>query len=141
MRSEKVRVRSAADNRVLTHISEREARLMCGEDSHGNSLDGVQATAMRLSKKKEALRDIKLLHPMRADRTSPCTITMGDAVNNAFAHSGLGLDATDSIRALDRSISKIDAWPEVHDDRNLVISSSHSSQTKWKELRRERPLR
>lgn len=121
MRSEKVRVRSAADNRVLTHISEREARLMCGEDSHGNSLDGVEATAYRMSKKKEPLRDIKLLHPMRADRTSPCTITMGDTVNNAFAKSGLGLDATDSIRALDRSISKIDAWPEVHDDQNIVI--------------------
>lgn len=123
MRSERVRVRSAVDHRVLRHVTEKEARLMCAEDSFGNSIEGIEPIAFRHSRKKQRLNDIVLLRPQKNERNSPCTLTMSVMVNNAFAKSGLGLSADDSIRVLDRAVDTVDAWPDEHDKRNVVISA------------------
>lgn len=121
MRAEQVRVRSAADNRVLRHVTEREARLMCAEDSHGDPIDGLEPMARRVSRKKQRLVDIQLLQPLKQERTSPCTITMREAERNAFAQAGFALGAENRISTFEASIDKIEYWPHVHDENNVVI--------------------
>jgi hypothetical protein len=123
MRTETVRVHSCADGHVLRHVTEREARVMCAEDSFGDRLEEIEPIARRLSRKKQRLQDIVLLIPARAERTSPCTITRSETENNAFVHEGVRLGPLDSIRALDSATAKVEAWPEIHDDRNIVISA------------------
>jgi hypothetical protein len=122
----RVNVRSFVDGHILRTCSELEARAMCAEDSFGDPIEGLQACARRLSRKKQPLTDIKLLNPKRDERNSPCTITRAEMENNAFVHEGARLSAKDSMRALDRAVSKIEAWPEVHDDRNVVISAGRA---------------
>lgn len=123
MRRDTVKVHSCADGHVLRHVTEREARLMCGEDSFGDRLEEMEPCARRLSRKKQRLSDIVLLQPAKAERTSPCTITRSEVENNAFGQAYQALGPTDSIRAIERAIGKIEAWPEIHDDRNVVISA------------------
>ena len=123
MRKDTVKVHSCADGHVLRHVTEREARIMCGEDSLGNELEGLEPIARRLSRKKQRLTDIVLLVPAKAERNSPCTITRSETENNAFVHEGVVLGSQDSIRALDSATDKIAAWPEVHDQRNVVIAA------------------
>lgn len=122
MRSQTVRVRSSVDSHILRHVTERDARLMCAEDSHGDPLDGIEPTARRLTRKKEKLTDIKLLHPERAKDSSPCTLTLSDIQNNAFGKAFKWLGPADSIRALERAEAKVGAWPDEHDDQAVVIS-------------------
>lgn len=123
MRTDSVRVHSCVDGHVLRHVSEREARLMCGEDSFGDRLEECDAVARRLSRKKQKLTDIQLLTPARAERNSACTLTLSDTQNNAFGQHFKALGSTDSIRAIDRAIDKIAMWPYVHDDRTVIISA------------------
>jgi hypothetical protein len=122
-----VRVHSACDSRVLTHISEREARLMCGEDTYGNSLEGVEPTARRLSRKKEPLRDIRLMHPVKEERNSPCTLTKSDMLLNADGAVNPEIRRKGQQGriggAVDQAMTKVEMWPEVHDDRAPVISA------------------
>jgi hypothetical protein len=56
------------------------------------------------------------------------TLTLTDVENNAFAQPRkseagrqLILAESDSIRALDRATNKVEAWPDVYDDQNVVI--------------------
>lgn len=123
MRSQTVRVRSSVDSHILRHVTERDARLMCAEDSHGDPLEDIEPTARRLTRKKERLTDIKLLHPERAKDSSPCTITLSDMQHNAFGKSFNWLGSTDSIRAIERATAKIDAWPDEHDQNAVIISA------------------
>lgn len=59
----------------------------------------------------------------RNARPSACTMTMRDVENNAFGQAFSALGPTDSIRALDRAIDKVQAWPEVHDTKAVCISA------------------
>jgi hypothetical protein len=124
----RVRVRSFVDSHVLRCVSEREARIMCAENSDGSQMIGsdrkpLEPVADRLSRLKAPLMDIRLRAPERGEKPSPCTITLLDVVNNAFGQAYSQLGPTDSIRALQRSEDKISAWPEIHDERNVVISA------------------
>src|SRR5207237_4447845 len=118
-----VRVRSCIDGRVLRHVTEREARLMCSEDSFADRLHGVEAIGYRLSRKKEKLTDIRLLAPLKAERPSDCSLSQIDMQNNAFAQSFSALGNTDSISALERAVAKVEALPDVHEDRAVSISA------------------
>jgi hypothetical protein len=94
---------------------------MCGEDWFGNSIEGMHVVARRLSRKKQKLTEIQLLAPARNERPSPASLTFSDVQNNAFGSHFRALGSTDSIRALDRAGDKVAAWPDVHDDRNVII--------------------
>lgn len=94
---------------------------MCAEDSTGNLLEEMDPIARRLSRKKHKLTDIKLLSPQRLERNSACTLTMSDVQNNAFGQHFKALGPTDSIRALDRAIDKVAVWPQIYDERNVII--------------------
>lgn len=117
----RVRVRSRVDGRVLFHVAEREARIMCAEDSHGNPLEGMEPNAMRLSRKKAPLTDIQLKSLAREEETSACSITRSESHNNAAG----SLDPTlrQRLAFIDADMCKVEAWPETHDDRNFVISA------------------
>ncbi len=130
----RVRVRSRVDGRVLFHVAEREARLLCAEDSEGNPLDGLEASADRLSRKKAALTDIQLRSLARDEKASPCTLTKTDMLNNAagsvtpeLRHQPKFSDgSTNLLRVgnyIDRAMSKVEFWPEVHDEKNVTISA------------------
>lgn len=121
MRTNMVRVHSCVDGHVLRHVTEREARLMCAEDSFGDRLKEMDPVARRLSRKKQRLADITLLAPARAERNSACTLTLSDTQNNAFGQHFKALGPTDSIRAIARAVEKIEAWPYVFDERNVTI--------------------
>ena len=123
MRNQTVRVRSSVDGHILRHVSERDARLMCAEDSHGEPIEGMEPSARRLTRKKERLTDIKLLQPERAKDSSPCTLTLSDMQNNALGKYFNWLGSTDSIRAIERATAKVDAWPEEHDEKAVIISA------------------
>lgn len=97
--------------------------MMCGEDTHGDPIEGLEPIARRLTRKKERLTDIKLLHSERAKDSSPCTITLSDMQHNALGKAFKWLGSTDSIRALERATAKIDSWPTEHDDQAVVISA------------------
>ena len=123
---QRVRVRSFVDSHILRFCSEREARILCGETNDGHSLIGddgkvVQPVAIRLSRLKAPLTDIKLLAPQRRDRQSPSSIIVSESENNAFVHEGVRLSPNDAIRPLDRAVEKIDAWPTVYDEKAPVI--------------------
>ena len=122
----RVRVRSFVTNHVLRRVSEREAREMCDEDSRGDRLHLREPEAYRLSHKKAPLTDICLLAPAKSERPSPCTLTRSDVENNAFVQAfanraHLPLSAKDSTRALDEAENKVKAWPEVHDNKAVII--------------------
>lgn len=128
----RVRVRSRVDGRVLFHVAEREARLLCAEDSQGNPLDGMESSADRLSRKKAPLTDIQLKSLARDEKPSACTLTKSDMLNN-----GIGA-ATPELRKLaqfsdgstneqkignyiDRAMSKVEEWPHTFDGKNTGI--------------------
>jgi hypothetical protein len=129
----RVRVRSFVTGQVLQYVTESEARVMCAENADGSEMLGqdgrpMEPVARRLSRRKAALTDIKLLARVKSERPSDCTLSQIDAETNAFAQArfnGSGvplcLAATDSIAALDRAEDKVKAWPLVHDDRAVVI--------------------
>jgi hypothetical protein len=63
---------------------------------------------------------------------SPCTLTKSDMLNNAIGvvtpkERKFGRDADGSRmqmlvgNCIDRAMTKVEAWPLVHDDRNTVI--------------------
>ena len=130
----RVRVRSRVDGRVLFHVAEREARLLCAEDSEGNPLEGMESSADRLSRKKAPLSDIQLKTLARDEKPSPCTLTKTDML-----HNGIGAaDPTERKHArfsdgsineqkigncIDRAMSKVEEWPHAFDTRNTVISA------------------
>lgn len=130
----RVRVRSRVDGRILFHVAEREARLLCAEDSAGNPLEDVESSADRLSRKKAPLTDIQLKSLARDERPSPCTLTKSDML-----HNGMGAVSADERKRarysdgsvdpfrvgnyIDRAMSKVEAWPETHDMRNTIVSA------------------
>lgn len=130
----RVRVRSRVDGRILFHVAEREARLLCAEDSEGNPLDGMEPSADRLSRKKARLEDIQLKMLARDEKPSPCTLTKTDML-----HNGIGAADPDQRKqsrfsdgtineqkignCIDRAMSKVEEWPHSHDTRNTVISA------------------
>lgn len=123
----RVRVRSCVDGRVLRFVSESEARIMIAENADGSEMIGedgkpIEPVARRISLKKHVL-EIKLLAPLRRERTSPCTITLTEAENCAFVHPGVRLSGKDAIRPLDAAMEKVQAWPSVHDSRAAIVSA------------------
>jgi len=124
----RVRVRSFVDKHVLRFVAEGEARDMIAENADGSERCGedgkpLEACAVRLTRLKAPLTDIRLLAPERQERRTTATITRSETENNAFVHEGVRLGPLDSIRALDSATSKVELWPEIHDDRNVVISA------------------
>lgn len=130
----RVNVRSRVDGRILFRVPEREARLLCAEDSQGNPLEGMERVADRLTRKKAALTDIQLKSLARDEKPSPCTLTKSDMLNNAAGSDNPDLRKrarfTDgSVNGLkvgnyiDRAMSKVEQWPDTHDLRNTVISA------------------
>lgn len=118
----RVRVRSFVTGLVIRYVSELEARQMCDEDSKGERLYLREPDAWRLSKKKQPLTDIKLVSALRSERPTEATLTFRDVDNNAMAKGFKVLGGPEiSIRALDRAEDKVEAWPEVHDDKAVVI--------------------
>ncbi|HLK53982.1 MAG TPA: hypothetical protein VKU42_11040 [Candidatus Angelobacter sp.] len=127
----RVRVRSFVTNAVLRYVSEREARIMCAEHADGSEMLGedakpLEAIAVRLSRIKAPLTDIRLLAPERQERRSTCTITRSETENNAFVHPGVILSAQDSIRTLDAAVNKVEVWPHIFDERNVVIAAGRA---------------
>lgn len=130
----RVRVRSRVDARVLFHVSEREARLLCAEDSQGNPLEGMERVADRLTRKKAALTDIQLKSLARDEKPSACTLTKSDMLANAAGSvnpefrkqarfSDGSINDLKIGNYIDRSMSKVEEWPISHDKRNTVISA------------------
>jgi hypothetical protein len=124
----RVRVRSFVTNEILRYVSEYEARIMTaqnadGSEKLGDDLRPLEAVARRLSRLKAPLTDIRLLAPERQERRTTATITRGETENNAFVHEGVRLTAQDSIRSLDASVNKVEAWPHVFDQKNVVIAA------------------
>lgn len=124
----RVRVRSFVTGEVLRYVSESEARFMCAENADGSDMldvngDPLEPIAIRLSRIKAPLTDIKLLSPERHRRNSACTLTRSDVEHNGLGKAFSSLGITDSIRAIERAESKVNAWPETHDDRAVVISA------------------
>jgi hypothetical protein len=130
----RVNVRSRVDGRILFRVAEREARLLCAEDSQGNPLDGMEPIADRLSRKKAALSDIQLKSLARDEKPSPCTLTKSDMLNNGIAAVNPelrkpGQFSDGSINPLrignylDAAASKVEEWPAAHDQRNVVIAA------------------
>lgn len=124
----RVRVRSFLTGEVLRYCSESEARFMCAENADGSDLldmrgERVEAVAIRLSRRKAPLTDIKLLSQERGKRNSACTLTRSDVENNGLGKAFSALGVTDSIRAIERAENKVTAWPETHDTRAVVISA------------------
>jgi hypothetical protein len=124
----RVRVRSFVDLHVLQYVSEHEGRIMCGENSDGSRMIGcdgkpIEAVARRLSRLKASFTDIQLMASAKSERASGCSLSQIDVQNNAFAQAFSALGETDSISALERATAKVGAWPDVHDDRAVVISA------------------
>lgn len=124
----RVRVRSFVTKAVLRYVSESEARIMIAENADGSEKLGedmrpLEACALRLTRLKAPLTDIRLLAPERQPRRTTATITRGETENNAFVHEGVRLGPLDSIRALDAATAKVELWPKIHDKRNTVISA------------------
>jgi hypothetical protein len=123
----RVNVRSCVDGHILRVCSESEARQMCGENSDGSKMLGqdgkaVEPIAYRMTRLKAPLTDIKLLARERQPRNVKATLTFADVQNNAFAKAFKELGGPEiSIRALESAENKVAAWPEIHDDRAVVI--------------------
>jgi hypothetical protein len=68
------------------------------------------------------LTSIKLLPP-EPKYPSPRSgaITSTEAQNNALAHVGAKLSADEKIGTYQRVLDKISTWPEIYDDRALVV--------------------
>lgn len=115
-----VRVRSCVDSRILRHVTPAEGRRLCGEDAQGNTIDGAEAIAVRISRKKEPFRDIRLKAPERAHGSSPTGITASEATLNAMIEVGLAPEASDRLSMLDAVTDKIRAWPTASDNNRAV---------------------
>lgn len=63
------------------------------------------------------------LKEAKRKRESACTLTLRDVVNNAFGRAFNALGPTDSIRSLETSIEKVEAWPDEHDKKAVCISA------------------
>jgi hypothetical protein len=120
-------VRSFVDaSRILRRVTESEARIMCGENADGSEMLGqdgkpIEAVARRLSRRKAALTDIQLLAPVKSEKRGAASLSSSDTESNAFNQAFKALGDTDSIRQLERATAKYQAWPEVHDDRNVIV--------------------
>ena len=130
----RVNVRSRVDGRILFRVPEREARLLCAEDSTGNPADGLEPVADRLSRKKAPLTDIQLKSLARDERPSPCTLTKSDMLANGIGAADpetrkQGKFSDGSVNSLkignyvDRAMSKVEEWPHAHDQKNVVIAA------------------
>jgi hypothetical protein len=124
----RVRVRSYVDSsRILHYVTESEARLMCGENADGSEMIGqdgqpIEPIARRLSLKKHQLTDIRMLAPVKGDGVVKTALSFADVVNNAFAKAFKVLGGPEiSIRSLQRAEGKVDAWPEIYDEKAVVI--------------------
>jgi hypothetical protein len=116
-----VRVRSCVDDHILRWVTPKEARMMCGEDNFGNALEGAEPVAVRLTRKKETLKDIRLRHPERAHDSSPCSISAKEVWLNAMVESGLALRATDTIAEMEGIAAKIQ-YQAVASENNRAVT-------------------
>ena len=116
----KVRVRSCVDDHILRWVTPKEARLMCAEDSIGNPLQDMEAVAVRLTRRKETLKDIRLRTPERAHDSSPCSISAKETWMNAMVENGLALRPTDTITEMDGISGKIKSWASASENNRAV---------------------
>lgn len=93
-----------------------------GSDMLGNDGRPLEAVARRISLRKHAL-EIKLIAPLRQERTDRCTIPRRAVENNAFIHNGVRLSEKDSMHQLDADVELIEAWPAIHDSKAAIISA------------------
>ena len=80
--------------------------------------------ARRLSRPKQPLTDVLLLEPERLRVGSPTGLTANDAALNAFGAARLAERKPFGSRIgnnIDRAMSKVEQWPDVHDTKNVVI--------------------
>ena len=76
--------------------------------------------------RKARVTAVHLQQPRKQCYRSATTLTAWDVENNAFVQAfankaHLPLSAKDSMRALDEAENKVKAWPEVHDDRAVIV--------------------
>jgi hypothetical protein len=132
MRKETVRLWSVNGN-LLRHITLTQALEMLGETLSGDSIENVYPSAVRISRKKAKLADIRLMALERNEKPSACTLKMSDMVNNGIGaanpqlrkmgREGGRVSTLKIGNYIDRAMSKVEAWPEAHDTRNTVISA------------------
>lgn len=107
----RVHVHSFVDGRYLRSVPIREAREM---------LDSGDAESM--ARHRDRITAIRLRSRQRTDhKMRSGAITSAEAENNALAHNGAQLAPDERIGTYQRSIDKISAWPEIHDDRATVV--------------------
>jgi hypothetical protein len=108
--------------------------MMCAENSFGNPLEGVEPKAVRLSRKKQQLTDIKMLALERGEKPSACALKMSDMLNNGMGAANPELrkrgrfsdGSVNDLRIgnyIDRAMSKVEEWPHAHDQKNVVIAA------------------
>lgn len=106
---------------LIRHVTLKQALEMIAEDLGGNEVEGLERVARRLTRKKAALTEIKMLAPVQMKDGDPCTLTRSDMEGNAIARADHELRGTGKYA--DRAASKVEAWPDTHDDRAPVISA------------------
>lgn len=127
MRKELVKVISA-NGHHMRFVTTRQALEMIAEDYSGNEVDGIAAVARRTTRKKAALTEIKMLALVRNEKPSPCTLTQSDMVANAEGAANpevrkRGKNKLAIGNNVDQAMTKVEAWADAHDDRNVVISA------------------
>lgn len=115
-----VSVRSYVTGKHLRYVTVHEARLMCAEDAEGDPLPDVEAVAVRISRKKAALKDIKLRQLNREATGSPCAISAKESWLNALGESGLALRPSDSIAQMNGIAAKIRYQAEASENNRSV---------------------
>ena len=93
---------------------------MCGEDAQGNALADAEPKAVRLTRKKEILKDIRLLHPEGTGANSPCSISAREIEINALVEIGLGIDGSDRISRMNGITNKVRAWASASENNRAV---------------------
>lgn len=100
---------------LVKHITQRQAHEMI----EAGEVQTIRARGARPG----TFVAVQAKEVKRGKRESACTLTLRDVVNNAFGKAFNALGPTDSIRALDRAIEKVDAWPDEHDKKAVCISA------------------
>jgi len=115
-----VSVRSCVTGEHLRYVTQREARALCGEDFAGNALDAVEPKAVRITRKKETLKDIRLLHPEGTGANSRASISARESETNALVEIGLAIDGATRISRMEAISDKIANWSRASEDNRSV---------------------
>lgn len=99
---------------LVKHITPRQAHEM---------IDEGEVQTIRARGAKPGTFVAVQLKQAKRNRETAATLTLRDVVNNAFGKAFSALGPTDSIRALDRAIEKVEAWPDAHDTKAVCISA------------------